>query len=85
MIKLKQPGKLSGGVVHIQENAHPHMANGTQIILNNSSGIPSIISDNPIDMSPFNFDIFAELKKTLGGQTFQMDDFVKKPIWKVFL
>ncbi|GBM42469.1 hypothetical protein AVEN_79993-1 [Araneus ventricosus] len=65
---------LSSGIVLLYDNARPHNAVATTILLQ-SSGLE--VSDHPPyspDLDPSDFHLFAHMKRCLGRQNFATDN-----------
>ncbi|GBN10241.1 Histone-lysine N-methyltransferase SETMAR [Araneus ventricosus] len=65
---------LSSGVVLLQDNARPHTAVATTILLQRFGWE---VFDHPPyspDLAPSDFHLFAHMKRWLGGQNFATDN-----------
>ncbi|GBM26690.1 Histone-lysine N-methyltransferase SETMAR [Araneus ventricosus] len=79
-IQNKRRGMLSLGIVLLHGNARPHTVVATTILLQ-SFGWE--VFDHPPytpDLPPSDFDLFAHMKRWLGGQTFATDNEVQNSV-----
>ncbi|UYV81551.1 TSN [Cordylochernes scorpioides] len=76
-IKWKHPGLLSRKVLLVHDNALPHAARTTQMLLENFKW--EIFTHPPYspDLAPSDFHLFPALKLHLGGKHFANDDEVQ--------
>ena len=69
-LKSKRPGMLSGGIIILHDNAHPHIANLVRDKFQRFGWeIPQHPRYSP-DLSPCDFHILDDLKKDIHGRRF---------------
>lgn len=76
-IQNKRRGKLSKGIVLLQDNARPHVANQTKDLITSFRWETLDHPPYSPDLAPSDYHLFLHLKKHLGGQRLQDDDEVK--------
>ncbi|GBO37149.1 hypothetical protein AVEN_26591-1 [Araneus ventricosus] len=79
-VKNKRRGKLSQGIVLLQDNARHHKARTTQGLLRSFGW--EVLQHPPCssDLDPCNFHVFGKLKEHLGGRQFSNYDQVETAV-----